>query len=69
MYGICTLSVVICIPEGETEGIHITTRRVQTHTPTEAHGTADLYHDSISQCFPDSWGGGGGGGPLATAKD
>ena len=30
----------------------------------EAHGTADLYmyHDSISQCFPDSW------GPLATAK-
>ena len=48
-YGICALSVVICIPEGE--NTYITTRRLQTHTPhtpAEAHGTADLYHDSIN---------------------
>ena len=30
VYGICTLRAVICIPEG---AIHITARRVQTHTP------------------------------------
>ena len=61
--GICTLSVAICIPKGEARGnTYNSTRRVQTHTPTEAHGTADLYHDPISQCFPDSW------GSLATAE-
>ena len=30
------------------------TRRVQNPYTLETHGTADLYHDSIRQCFPDS---------------
>ena len=42
VYGICTLSVVICIPEGE--------------YTLKTRSTADLYHDSVSQCFPDIWG-------------
>ena len=55
MYGTCTLSVVICIPEGEARGN--TYNYGEGHNPytLETHDTADLYHDSISQCFPDSW--------------
>ena len=49
-------------PRALPSGIHITTLRVQIPYTLETHGTADLYHDLISQCFPDSW------GSLATAK-
>ena len=38
VYGICTLSVVICIPEGETRG-NITTGRVQLFLVTHASHT------------------------------
>ena len=48
LYPECSyILLVICIPEGFGP----------IHVNTEAHGTADLYHDSISQGFPDSCGG------------
>ena len=60
VYGICTLSVVICIPKGEVrEGVHTATRRVQTIHPRNPWYTWCV-PCSISQCFP--------GGPLATAR-
>ena len=56
VYGICTLSVVICIPEGEALGNTYNEALGNTYNYTkgtnpytaEAHGTADLYHDSIN---------------------
>ena len=58
----CTLSVVICIPEGKARGntynytkVQITTRRVQTHTPTEAHGTADCTMIQLANVYQTVW--------------
>ena len=48
VYGICTLSVVICIPEGEARGNTYNYTKGTNHTPAEARGTADLYHDSAN---------------------
>jgi len=40
VYVICTLSAVLCIPEGEAA------LRVQNTFALECHGTADLYHSA-----------------------
>ena len=47
VYGICTLSAVICIPEGGARGrTYNSTKGTNTYTQ-ETHGTADLYRRSI----------------------
>ena len=46
VYGVCTLRAVLCICMGEPKGIHKTAGRLQTHTPAEAHGMTNLYHDA-----------------------
>ena len=42
VHGVCTLSAVLCKPEG----IHKTARRVQTPCTVETHGTDDLCYSA-----------------------
>ena len=48
LYGICTLRAVICIPEAAARGNTYNCTKSTTPYTLETHGTADLYHNTIT---------------------
>ena len=47
VYGICTLSVVLCTPEGEARGSTYNYTKGTYPYTRESHVTANLYYDMI----------------------
>jgi len=46
VYVICTLSAVLCIPEGEARENTLSCTKGTNHIHPRSHGTADLYHSA-----------------------